>query len=249
MATTMQSVSVITFDAGHTLIYPWPSVGEVYAEIMACHGLHRTPAAVNQAWERAWELAQARPRHPESANWEHEWWRLLVRDVVQLLAGDYQGAGFDRLFEELWATFAEPRRWRMYEPALGVLATLRDRGYRLGLLSNWDLRLRPLLQGLGLHDYFEHVIISGEVGVEKPSPRIFQHAVALFDAAPDAFLHVGDSVYHDIVGARAAGWQGVHLDLAGTSQEALRVGSLSDLLAHLPGPGKSAATPIGVTHG
>ena len=56
------------------------------------------------------------------------------------------------------------------------MAALSERGYRLALLSNWDQRLRGLLQALDLAAHFEVMIISGEVGVEKPDIEIFRIA-------------------------------------------------------------------------
>ena len=229
------AVRAVTFDAGHTLIYPHPSVGEVYAEVMAQHGLHRAAVKVNVAFDRAWADAQRREREPHRPDWEWHWWRRLVFDVLDQLDARDGTVDRDRLFAALWDEFGAPARWRLFDPTRGVLAALRARGYRLGLLSNWDCRLRPLLTGLALTDCFEHLVISAEVGVEKPHPGIFRHAEERFGLRAPDFLHVGDSETHDIAGARAAGWHCLRLKIKGRADPAAGViASLNDVLALLP---------------
>lgn len=86
-----------------------------------------------------------------------------------------------------------------------TLAALSSR-YRLGVISNgYADTQRPRLVAAGLTDYFETIVVSGEVGWAKPDPRIFAHALAALDVTPTATLYVGDSVSHDLVGALGAG--------------------------------------------
>lgn len=231
----MQHIQVITFDVGGTLLFPHPSVGEVYAAAMSRYRLARTAAAVDAAFALAWENAQRLPRIPADPNWEKNWWREIVRQVVIRLDGDPASLDFDALFEELWVAFAQPERWRLYDAARQVLATLRQRGYRLAVLSNWDHRLRPLLDSIALSAAFDHLFISAELGVEKPHPAIFRCAEERFGLPPRSFLHVGDSRHHDVNGAANAGWQYLHIQhrhdappLPGT------IGNLGEILDRLP---------------
>ena len=55
----------------------------------------------------------------------------------------------------------------------------------LGIVSNWDERLRPLLEKLGLSKYFQAVIVSCEVAFTKPSPVIFEQAARMLGEAPE----------------------------------------------------------------
>ena len=52
-------------------------------------------------------------------------------------------------------------------------------------------------------------MVSGDVGVDKPDLRIFRHVEALTGRKPEELVYVGDSLTHDIIPARAAGWQAV----------------------------------------
>jgi HAD superfamily hydrolase (TIGR01509 family) len=91
------------------------------------------------------------------------------------------------------------------------LGRLRAAGLRLGVVSNSDGRVEQALQAAGLRDYFEVVIDSALVGLEKPDPRIFQAALAALGVSPQEALYVGDLYEVDVLGARAAGIEAVLL--------------------------------------
>ena len=65
-------------------------------------------------------------------------------------------------------------------------------GIKLAVVSNFDTRLRPLLASLGILHLFDAVVISAEIGVEKPNPTIFEAACQQLDVRPEAAVHVGD---------------------------------------------------------
>lgn len=85
-------------------------------------------------------------------------------------------------------------------PALAALSE-----HRLLVVSNWDCSLADWLGPAGLLEHVDAVVTSAQVGVAKPDPRIFEHALALAGTPPGEAVHVGDSVENDIGGARAAG--------------------------------------------
>ena len=79
------------------------------------------------------------------------------------------------------------------------------------MVSNWDERLPRLLAALGLAGHFEAVVVSAEVGVEKPHPRIFEAALERLALAADEVVHVGDHAVEDVEGARAVGLRALRL--------------------------------------
>ena len=87
-----------------------------------------------------------------------------------------------------------------------MLTHLRQRGFSLAVLSNFDFRLRSLLNQLELASNFDIIVVSGELGIEKPDPKIFDVILKHFDLTnPTEILHIGDSVRKDYLGARDYG--------------------------------------------
>lgn len=85
-----------------------------------------------------------------------------------------------------------------------VLEKLR-RKYRLGIVSNFYGNLASVLKSEGLDRYFDAVADSSVVGVTKPDPKLFLHALNRLGAAPSEAVMVGDSVKRDMAGAAAMG--------------------------------------------
>lgn len=86
------------------------------------------------------------------------------------------------------------------------MGELKSRKIRLGVISNFDKRLRNILENLKLSSYFEVMFLSGEIGVEKPNKQIFVKAAKYFEISNMAeMLHVGDDEEKDFNGARNAG--------------------------------------------
>jgi len=97
-------------------------------------------------------------------------------------------------------------RFRAYPEVPAVLAALRERGCALVVVSNWDVSLHDVLDRTGLRPLVDAVVTSAELGVAKPDPAIFAHALTLAGGVPPAeALHAGDDLAADVEGARAAG--------------------------------------------
>ena len=103
----------------------------------------------------------------------------------------------------------------------GVLEQLQPR-FQLAVISNFDGRLRFILQHLDISKFFRDIFISSEIGADKPDPEIFRRALKLIDLTPNEVLHVGDDPERDWEAASAAGLSIFRLDRPKNS--------LSDLL-------------------
>lgn len=88
-----------------------------------------------------------------------------------------------------------------------VFSYLREKGYRLSLVSNFDHAptVRELLGKLGIADFFENVVISEEVGWRKPHRKIFEFALANLDESPSDVVFIGDDPEADIMGSSDCG--------------------------------------------
>lgn len=104
--------------------------------------------------------------------------------------------------------------WALHEDAAGCLDALRPA--RIGVITNGDRAFQEAkIDALGLGQWVEDVIASGEVGVAKPDPRIFAIACSRFGVEAADAVYVGDRLHTDAIGAARAGLRGVWLDRRG----------------------------------
>ena len=136
------------------------------------------------------------------------------------------------------------RAWTLHDDVLPCLDALQERlpGVRFGIVTNAELPFQQSkLSALGLLERMEHIVASGEVGATKPDPRIFAHAVDLFDVPASEAVYVGDRLHTDAIGAASAGLVGVWLNRAGVvsdadAADATQAGvAIISSLAKLPG--------------
>lgn len=213
----MRTYDAVFFDAANTLLYPYPSVGEVYAQVARRYGVDTTGERVQQAFRQVWgrveaQAAQDPVRYGVGEPDGRRFWHAMVQATFAEIALPEQ---FDTFFDELYWLFAQPSVWRLFPECLEVLHTLRQRGYIVGVISNWDNRLLHLLEALGLMTYMQHVSISALVGWDKPHAAIFQHATEAVAVSPARALHIGDNFTADVQGAQQAGLQPLWLQRQG----------------------------------
>lgn len=125
----------------------------------------------------------------------------------------------------------ESLRFELFPDVLPALDALADAGLPLAVVSNWDSGLADVLARLGIADRFVALAVSALVGVRKPDPAIFQHALARLGVAPAAALHCGDGPEPDCRGASRAGIAAVLIDRSGVSPggQCPSIHSLTDL--------------------
>jgi putative hydrolase of the HAD superfamily len=219
------SLSAVTLDAAGTLFAPREPVGSTYARIAAAHGIVLDADTTGRRFRSALRAAPAlafpglpAERRPDA---ERGWWRAIVRET---LGEGAKRTWFDRCFEALWDHFARPEAWILDEDALVTLRALRAAGRRLAIVSNFDGRLSPLLDGLGIAPLVDAVVASAAHGAAKPDPRLFHAAAALLGTRPGDTLHVGDDLEVDVHGALAAGCRAILLARdGGTAPPGVRV--------------------------
>ncbi len=199
-------LKLILFDAAGTLFHLPKGVGFHYALVGRQLGLKMDAAALDRSFTKVWKEIPARPMtgEPREAD-DKGWWRELVDRVLDATAPDMRELDRDNFFEIAYDHFAEAGVWEVYPEVFDVLRELHDARYSLSVVSNFDGRLRMILHHLGLSKFFRHVIISSEVGADKPAPLIFLRALELGGAQPNECLHVGDDPVRDWEGATAVG--------------------------------------------
>jgi len=207
-------LKVIFFDAVGTLIEIRGCVGEIYSRAAREFGFEAEPRVLQLNFERSFRRQPplAFPAGtPEAAltGLEKAWWANLVEAVFDGL-GSFPR--FDQFFDEIFERFRGRESWRAYDDVAPALTELKRRGFRLGVISNFDSRLYDVLRACSLDHFFDSVHISTRVGAAKPDPAIFRAAVNHYAVEARRAWHVGDSLREDVEGAMAAGVNAILLD-------------------------------------
>jgi putative hydrolase of the HAD superfamily len=220
-------VDIIFFDAGGTLLYPDPPVGEVYSRAGRRHGVQSTPAEMEEVF---WATFAAMPTGPEAQT--PAWWRDLLGRVFGRFGEPTDFEGLIRFLDD-W--FGSARAFSLFPGAREAILTLARRGYRTGLISNWEAKLRRILEELDLIPLLDPAIISAEIGAEKPDPEIYRAALKAAGVEPDRAVLVGDTLEADGLGAVAAGMGAVLINQAEPPHPRIRtIKAIAELPALFP---------------
>jgi HAD superfamily hydrolase (TIGR01509 family) len=222
----LSRLRAVLFDAGNTLVFL--DYARLAQEVGAALGVSLSAdalAAQVPAASRAMERAGGNDRHRAA----------VFLETIFLAAGIPPG----RLHEVrscLSRMHGERHLWcAVRSGSTESLARLKGAGLRLGVVSNSDGRVEQALGAAGLRDYFDVVIDSALVGLEKPDPGIFRAALEALGVQPDEALYVGDLYEIDVLGAQAAGLRAIWFDPpAGKSAPACSTtGSIRELVEDL----------------
>jgi putative hydrolase of the HAD superfamily len=205
-------IKAVFFDAADTLFYINDGLGDVYSSVAAKYGSAPDPKLVKAAFSNAFHSAPPLVFGGLSSEdrrvYEKKWWYSVVEDVFEDV-GMFDE--FDSYFEELFEVFRHGA-WKLFPETQDVLTSLEKRGFKLGLISNFDTRVYDVCRTLGIYKYFKSLVISSEAGFAKPSPQIFEIALNEQGVLAEESIHIGDSIEHDILGARSIGMNSALLD-------------------------------------
>jgi putative hydrolase of the HAD superfamily len=221
--------SLVLFDVGSTLVDPHPSARELILRVLDGNGRQVTAADLERVEPTAWQAVRDRlPFHRYGQEESQAFWDAFYGALLSEL-GVVPSA---TVRAALYAEFQRIENWRLYPDAVPVLRELRDRGYRLGVVSNWEEWLEELLLALDVHALFDVIVASAPFGRAKPHSSIFQQALSVAGTAPERAVHIGDSPRDDVAGARAVGIRPILVDRRDrfADLEVERVASLSELL-------------------
>lgn len=135
---------------------------------------------------------------------------IILRDLLKKYG--YDEVSYEAIHGFLDQMYAVTQDyWKIEDDAIQTLAILKEKGFRLGILSNagYDRDVQTLVDRTGLRPFFEQIITSAAVGIRKPHPRIFKVAMDSFHTSPSQTLMIGDTLGADVLGAFNAGLSSV----------------------------------------
>src|SRR5208282_2372303 len=195
------------FDAAGTLFEPREPIGRTYARLARQFGLDAPEDTVAAGFRRAFGAAPGLAfgpghGHDELRRLEREWWRRRVGETFAPMG----------TFTDFDAYFDDPDSWIADVEAAPMLQRLKNKGLKLGVISNFDYRLYRIIDGLDLSRYFDSITISSEAGYAKPRREVYEAALSRAGAAAHDAMHIGDSERLDFAPAAAVGMAAVLID-------------------------------------
>jgi HAD superfamily hydrolase (TIGR01549 family) len=206
-------IQAVLFDLDFTLAKPGPDLGpEGYQRLGRRFGLELDPALYMDARAKAVEGLH---KHPDFRH-DEEIWVAFTERIIRGMGGDT-----DRAYEcavEMTRAWEQAHNFDLFDDVLPVLADLRERGLKLGLVSNTG---RDVDEFLAHHSLQIDVALSSRIhGKVKPHPTIFQAVLDRLGVAAEAAAMVGDSPEDDLEGARGLGMRAFLVDREGLFPEA-----------------------------
>jgi putative hydrolase of the HAD superfamily len=218
----------VLFDAGDTLITADPPVHEVALTVAGQFFPDLAPPLLLSA------LTAARTFFRKYyVNYSSQEENRLLADMAQAMRTALRGtADVDIDFLPFVKQVRDTLRYRPFPDALPTLRGLHEQSKTLAVVSNWDLALPTLLAELGLAEFFNFILPSAEIGIEKPDGRIFRLALQRLGLSPQEVVHIGDQYEADVVGARAVGITPILLDRKGQTRhpDVICISSLAELI-------------------
>ncbi len=231
----------VSFDFGSTLLDYTPCISIVWSRVAKHLGIKMSPddPRIREGIQRqtAAFVESGIPDHKLT----REGLQRLNRHVLDAMEIEWAGLDQERLNrivrEEFDRIFQTGEGFQLYPGVRDTLERLHSTGLRIGMLSNCPADLgtprRNAMKALGILDFFDAIILSGEVSVAKPEKAIFEIALkALGIEDAGQVIHVGDSPFSDVQGARNAGLIPVLFDPQGlySFEDVVTIRKMSDIL-------------------
>ena len=230
-------IKAVFFDLYHTLVRYEPPREELEARALKGLGIDVNPEVFRRPLVTADEfIYEEIARCPLGKRSEQEKMALYAQ---------YQGivlreAGIEATDRLVLGVLGKMRQSSMelvlFDDVVSALTDLKNQGVILGLISNMDRDITPLLNELGLLSFLQVVVTSQDAGFNKPQPEIFQEALRRAGVQPEEAIYVGDQYRIDVGGANTAGMKGILLDRGDYFKEVIdspRIQSLGQLAEHL----------------
>ena len=227
-----KTVRAVSFDVTGTLLVHRDPIMDTYAACAIHAKLPNPPTAkeLKPAFQKAYKenlLKNPCFRNDQQLYSSRRWWVDTVKRALELTGRPtYPDRDFNRFFRSVYQHYGSLDGYEVLDDSQPFLTFLKAREERLvlGITTNTPVRtIETVLPMMGLHKSFSFFVCCQDVGAEKPEAAIFDEAFAqaqfeLPGLQKHEVLHIGDSLAADFCGARAYGFQAIHLDRSGNSK-------------------------------
>lgn len=204
---------LITFDVTGTLLKYRSSPAIEYSNVLKKYSIEVKLSTLDNLINKNWIFMTR--THPNfgldtGLGWEN-YWRTYAHNVFSKafqIENITHNILLETIINDLMMIYSTGETFQVQDGAIELLEYLKKEQVPLGVISNYDPRIKPILKNLGLSHYFKFILSSYEARSEKPDVKIFREAELYINKGlnRELFLHVGDSYLLDVKGARNAGW-------------------------------------------
>jgi putative hydrolase of the HAD superfamily len=235
------AIKAVFFDWFNTLARYEPARDEAARQVLHEFGFEVPLAKIQQAIlvaDKAWfeENARTPVRTRNTAEQAKTYARhqqtILIEAGVDI-------SGQPELMKKIitrMQTITSAMHFVLFEDAAPALQSIKRKNLLIGILTNLDRDMKPLCRELGIEPYIDVIVTSGEIGVDKPNPLIFQAALQRAKVNAAEAVLVGDQYKNDILGARGVGMKPILIDRLDQSTDITdcpRLKSLTEVVDHL----------------
>lgn len=216
MRKPLQEYKMIYLDAGDTLL-TIPAAQTILKQYLQLRSVDRDEAHISELFTEAFRLFYYVNKQnnfvvcsPES---DREFWVNLYKYVLHKL-GIHEEWTEEEIYtccHELYDIYTAPEYYELFDDVKPFLDGLKARGFRIGIISNFAPTLKAILENKGILHDFDPVIVSTEVGLEKPDPAIFQLALDRAGLEAKDILYIGDHETNDIWAPNQVGIDAVRI--------------------------------------
>ncbi|NOU92837.1 HAD-IA family hydrolase [Paenibacillus sp. LMG 31456] len=194
----------VFFDVGDTLM-TIPAARVIMQQFLAARSLHRAEEEVGDLFTEAFRLfyygRQLDPFEVCTPESDRAFWMKLYHYILDKLGVQEENWTDERIHQcchGLYDLFTGPEAYQLFDDVSECIPNLQARGLQLGIISNFAPTLPDILQKKGIAHYFDPIIVSTLVGLEKPDPAIFKLALEQSGLLAEDVLYIGDHDRNDI---------------------------------------------------
>jgi len=228
----LKELRIIIFDFGDTLVTLNPSKESIVSEFLSLKshavgidGIKKAYRIVDYCYKQsALSLKESKAKRDFLLKINRELFKIIGLSKHE-----------DEWAEELFILFSQKKKWELFSDTIPALDKIKNLGYEMAVLANWNRDLSSLIVECGVSKYFSCILSSEELSIEKPDPEIFLYIMKHLSLKPENAMYVGNDYELDVISARSAGIEPVLIDRSNCypNADCLRLESLTGLSEYL----------------